>query len=155
MERPMSNITDSLAVISESTPHSETMPAMVDPPHPTYNPCSGCPRWNGMARITIGNITLDQVGKKIEWKGQPVTFTIGEFRILSRLALNHGREVSYRELYDVLKGVPGFIAGQGDRGHESNMRSAIKRIRRKFYAVDPEWNCIHNFTGFGYAWKQE
>ena len=74
---------------------------------------------------------------------------------MAALVLNHGNPLSYRKLYDILKQMPGFIAGPGDQGHNSNMRSCIKRIRRKFIRVDPAFDAIRNLQSYGYAWKEE
>jgi len=79
---------------------------------------------------------------------------MAEYRVIARLVLNHGHAVSYRHLYDELKGMPGFIAGPGEDGYRNNMRSAIKRMRRKFTRVDPEWNPIINHSAFGYSWRE-
>jgi DNA-binding response OmpR family regulator len=136
----------------------EAVPAMVDPPklpHPDYNPCSGCPRWTGMAVLTVGQSTLMRNTHKLLWKGLDVNLTVAEYRVVGALILNHGKPLSYRKLYDILKQMPGFIAGQGVDGHNSNMRSCIKRIRRKINRVDPTFNAIRNLQGFGYAWKED
>jgi two-component system, OmpR family, response regulator ChvI len=47
----------------------------------------------------------------------------------------------------------GFVAGSGDHGYRSNVRSCIKRIRAKFHACDPDFDEIQNHMGFGYCWK--
>jgi two-component system response regulator ChvI len=58
--------------------------------------------------------------------------------------------VSYRAIYDVIKS-PGFIAGDGTNGYKANVRSLVKRIRKKFTKVDAEFDLIKNYTGFGYV----
>jgi DNA-binding response OmpR family regulator len=137
----------------------EAVPAMVDPPkrlpHPDYNPCSGCPRWTGMAVLTVGQSTLMRDTNKLFWKGLDVNITVAEYRVVGALILNHGKPLSYRKLYDLLTNRPGFLAGQGEDGPNSNMRSAIKRIRRKLLRLDPTFDAIRNLQGFGYAWKED
>jgi two-component system response regulator ChvI len=34
------------------------------------------------------------------------------------------------------------------------VRSAIKRIRNKFRDLDPTFDKIENYTGFGYCWRK-
>jgi two-component system response regulator ChvI len=34
------------------------------------------------------------------------------------------------------------------------VRSAIKRIRNKFRDLDPTFEEIENYSGFGYCWKK-
>ena len=60
-------------------------------------------------------------------------------------------ETTYRAIYDRLT-YEGFIAGVGNIGYRTNVRSAIKRIRNKFRACDPAFVEIENYTAFGYCW---
>jgi two-component system, OmpR family, response regulator ChvI len=46
----------------------------------------------------------------------------------------------------------GFIAGHGNHGYRSNVRSAIKRTRKKFLKLDPTFAEIENYQAFGYCW---
>ena len=155
----MNNITDSPAVVSGSTPHSETAPALVDPPklnlppHPVTNPCAGCPRWPLRSAEGTSNIVLTD--SAIFWRGVNLGATMGELRIITVLVNARGEHVTYRNLYDTLKGIPGFRAGYGGDGFHTNVRSCIKRIRRKFIAIDPTFNCIENLQAYGYAWRRE
>ena len=59
--------------------------------------------------------------------------------------------VTYRAVYDCMHHV-GFIAGSGENGYRTNVRSSIKRIRNKFRAVDPSFAEIDNYPSFGYRW---
>jgi len=76
-----------------------------------------------------------------------------EYRIVHLLASNVGSFVTYRAVYDRLRH-EGFIAGDGANGYRVNVRSAIKRIRNKFRDVDPTFDRIENYAGFGYCWKK-
>ena len=79
--------------------------------------------------------------------------TLGEYKIVHLLASNAGRYVTYRAIYDRLH-YEGFIAGSGADGYRTNVRSAIKRIRNRFRALDPTFNETENYQGFGYCWKK-
>jgi len=79
--------------------------------------------------------------------------TIGEYNIVHLLASNVGRYVTYRAIYDRLR-YQGFVAGIGNDGYRANVRTAIKRIRNKFRDLDPTFDNIENYTGFGYCWKK-
>ena len=81
---------------------------------------------------------------------EPVT----EFKIVHTLAAHVGSYVSYRAVYDCMHYV-GFIAGSGENGYRTNVRSCIKRIRNKFRAIDPEFAEIQNYQSFGYRWGKE
>jgi two-component system, OmpR family, response regulator ChvI len=70
---------------------------------------------------------------------------------VSQLALKPGEDVSYRELYDLVHGKD-FLAGSGADGYRANVRTFIKRIRKKFRDVDLEFDQVRNYAGFGYQW---
>ena len=89
--------------------------------------------------------------QKVPTAQRDKTFTVGEFKIVALLAANAGHHVTYRALYDVLH-YRGFVAGCGESGYKTNVRSAIRRIRRKFEALDPHFDRIQNYTAFGYIW---
>jgi two-component system response regulator ChvI len=86
------------------------------------------------------------------WRGVDVDLTVTEFNIVRRLIESAGDHVTYREIYDCVH-YCGFVAGSGEDGYRTNVRSSIKRIRNKFRAVDPNFEDIENFTAFGYCWK--
>jgi two-component system, OmpR family, response regulator ChvI len=85
------------------------------------------------------------------WAGQTVDLTLTEFKILALLAENAGEDVGYREIYDLVHGKD-FVAGHGAEGYRANVRTFIKRIRKKFRDVDPGFDHIENYAGFGYRW---
>jgi len=99
----------------------------------------------------IGSLELRFDIRRARWAGKAIEFTLSEFRMLSQLAIRLGEDVSYRELYDLVHG-RGFVAGQGVDGYRTNVRSFIKRIRKKFREVHPTFNQIQNYGGFGYRW---
>ena len=85
------------------------------------------------------------------WAGRVVDLTLTEFRIVNLLAERAGRDVGYREIYDLVHGKD-FVAGQGSEGYRANVRTFIKRIRKKFRDIDPGFDHIGNYAGFGYRW---
>jgi two-component system response regulator ChvI len=85
------------------------------------------------------------------WDGHRVELTLTEFTILQTLAETPKRDFSYREIYDIVRG-KGFIAGWGEEGYRVNVRSFIKRIRQKFRTIDENFDCIRNYSGYGYYW---
>jgi len=85
------------------------------------------------------------------WRDASVDLTLTEFNIISYLTEHADRDVSYREIYDIVHG-EGFMAGDGEIGFRTNVRAFIKRIRQKFRDVDPKFSRIKNYPGFGYRW---
>jgi len=103
--------------------------------------------------LNLDDLKLDAANHAVFWKGAPVDLTYGEFRVVDLLA-RAGRDVGYRELYDVLRGED-FIAGDGPDGYRANVRATIKRIRQKFVQVDADFEAIGNYPGFGYRWGRD
>ncbi|MEM1019458.1 MAG: response regulator transcription factor [Pseudomonadota bacterium] len=104
--------------------------------------------------ITVGQMVVDNVSRRIRWKDIDVPLTLTEFKMVRYMAEQDGRDVDYRSLYDLVHG-EGFTAGEGEHGYRANVRAFIKRIRQKFRAVDDTFDCIGNYPGFGYRWQSE
>jgi two-component system response regulator ChvI len=105
----------------------------------------------GTELIRRGKLELRPLIGRAFWDGKRVELTLTEFTILQTLAETPKRDFSYREIYDLVRG-EGFIAGWGEEGYRVNVRSFIKRIRQKFRAIDDEFDCIKNYSGYGYYW---
>jgi two-component system response regulator ChvI len=103
--------------------------------------------------MTCGKLLLRPDIGRAYWKDADLGLTLGEYNIIYLLASNEGRYVTYRAIYDRLH-YEGFIAGDGADGYRANVRSAIKRIRNKFRAIEPAFDEIENYNGFGYCWKK-
>jgi two-component system, OmpR family, response regulator ChvI len=88
------------------------------------------------------------------WREREVDLTLTEFKLVALLVLRAGEDVGYRELYDLVHG-KNFVAGYGEEGYRTNVRTFIKRIRKKFRDVDGEFDHIHNYAGFGYRWVED
>lgn len=102
--------------------------------------------------IRFGNLTLRHDSRRALWKQTTVDLTLTEFHIVAYLTDHAERDVSYREIYDIVHG-EGFFAGEGEIGYCTNVRAFIKRIRQKFRDVDPNFSHIKNYPGFGYRWQ--
>jgi two-component system response regulator ChvI len=104
--------------------------------------------------VARGNLTLDLESSRARWRGAEVELTLTEFKMVHYLATHAGTDVKYRELYDLVHG-EGFVAGAGDDGYRANIRTFIKRIRQKFRDLDAGFECIENYPGYGYRWKDD
>ncbi|MBO6519000.1 MAG: response regulator transcription factor [Rhodospirillales bacterium] len=105
-------------------------------------------------RVQVGSLDLNADGKYATWQGREVDLTVGEFDIVEALARRAGDNLSYRDIYDIVRG-QGFVAGHGDEGYRQNVRTFIKRVRRKFRDVDASFDAIENYPGYGYRWGGE
>lgn len=99
----------------------------------------------------LGQLALRFETNRAIWGDKSVDLTLTEFKILTLLAEKAGQDVGYREIYDLVHG-KNFIAGHGSEGYRANVRTFIKRIRKKFRDVDPSFDHIENYAGFGYRW---
>ncbi len=102
--------------------------------------------------VQFGDLTLKVETRRALWRGRETPLSLGEFDVVRLLAGRAGEDVSYREIYDLVRG-DGFFAGQGEEGYRANVRAMIKRIRRKFLDIDPEFDALENYPGFGYRWR--
>jgi two-component system response regulator ChvI len=104
--------------------------------------------------LQLGPLALRFDTYRALWGGHTVDLTLTEFKILTLLAEKAGRDVGYREIYDLVHGKD-FVAGHGSEGYRANVRTFIKRIRKKFRDVDPGFDHIENYAGFGYRWTAD
>ena len=98
-----------------------------------------------------GPLFLDVGSARAMWRDTQVDLTLTEFKVVQLLASRAGRDVSYREIYDVVRGA-GFRAGSGEDGYRANVRALVKRVRQKFRAIDSDFTALENYPGFGYRW---
>jgi two-component system response regulator ChvI len=92
-----------------------------------------------------GRLVLDQSRHACFWDGKPVTLTVTEFLILVALVQRPGHVKSRDQLLDAAYGDGGFV---DDRTIDSH----IKRIRKKFKAVELEFSEIETLYGVGYRY---
>ena len=98
--------------------------------------------------ITRGRLRMDPARHKVEWDGKDVTLTVTEFLILETLASRPGIVRSRNQLMDAAYQDDVYI---DDRTIDSH----IKRLRRKFREVDPDFDAIATLYGAGYRFADE
>src|SRR5690606_24021660 len=81
------------------------------------------------------------------WKGEPVTLTVTEFLILHALAQRPGVVKSRDALMDSAYDEQVYV---DDRTIDSH----IKRLRKKFKAVDESFDMIETLYGVGYRFRE-
>ncbi|WNW12216.1 two-component system response regulator CreB [Pseudomonas sp. DTU_2021_1001937_2_SI_NGA_ILE_001] len=97
---------------------------------------------------TPGVFEIDLPRYLIRYRGQPLTLTRHEFRLLQCLLDNPQRVLSREQLLDAL-GVP------CDAGYERNIDSHIKSVRAKLRAVAAEAEPIQTHRGLGYSFSPD
>jgi two-component system, OmpR family, response regulator ChvI len=101
--------------------------------------------------MRLGELELRFDTSRVVWRARELDLTLTEFKIVALLALRPGEDVGYREIYDLVHGKD-FVAGYGNDGYRANVRTFIKRIRKKFRDIDGAFDHIQNYAGFGYRW---
>jgi two-component system response regulator ChvI len=94
--------------------------------------------------IERGRLSMDPARHRVEWDGKTVSLTVTEFLILEALAQRPGVIKSRNQLMDAAYPDDVFV---DDRTVDSH----IKRLRRKFRAVDPQFAAIETLYGAGYS----
>jgi two-component system response regulator ChvI len=98
--------------------------------------------------IERGRLSMDPARHKVQWEAKDVVLTVTEFLILEALAQRPGVVKSRNQLLDVAYQDDVYV---DDRTIDSH----IKRIRRKFRAVDPSFDAIETLYGVGYRFEDE
>lgn len=96
--------------------------------------------------VTRGRLLLDPARHQVCWDGKPVSLTVTEFLILEAMAMRPGVVKSRNQLMDAAYSDDIYV---DDRTIDSH----IKRLRRKFRAVDPEFAAIDTLYGAGYSFS--
>ncbi|MBS1182727.1 MAG: baeR [Proteobacteria bacterium] len=97
--------------------------------------------------IERGHLVMDQERHTCTWKGQNVVLTVTEFLILFALAQRPGVVKSRNALMDAAYDDQVYV---DDRTIDSH----IKRLRKKFKAIDDDFEMIETLYGVGYRFKE-
>ncbi|MFI4947226.1 MAG: response regulator transcription factor [Alphaproteobacteria bacterium] len=97
--------------------------------------------------VVRGEMTLDPGRHLCTWQGRPVELTVTEFLILKSLAQRPGHVKNRDQLMDAAYGEHIYV---DDRTIDSH----IKRVRKKFKAIDSEFAQIETLYGVGYRYRE-
>lgn len=96
-------------------------------------------------RLARGSMSLSPERMTVTWKERPVPLTVTEFWIVHSLARRPGHVKSRDQL----------MSDANVLVDDTTVTSHIKRIRRKFQAMDPDFDAIDTVYGAGYRWRNE
>ena len=94
-----------------------------------------------------GKLTLDPARHDCLWEERPVKLTVTEFLLLQSLAQRPGFVKSRDNLMDAAYDDQVYV---DDRTIDSH----VKRMRKKFRQVDPEFDAIETLYGVGYRYRE-
>ncbi len=92
--------------------------------------------------ITSGALTLNLDRMTVQWQEQFIDLTVTEFWITHALARHPGHVKNRQQLMDAANVVL----------DDNTITSHVKRIRKKFVAVDASFDAIQTAYGMGYRW---
>lgn len=95
-----------------------------------------------------GDLMLDSGRHVCQWKGKSVDLTVTEFLLVKALAQRPGHVKNRDQLMDAAYGESIYV---DDRTIDSH----IKRLRKKFRAVDHQFKAIETLYGVGYRFNEE
>lgn len=93
--------------------------------------------------VHTGKLSMDAKRMTVAWQDEAVELTVTEFWMLYAIAKHAGHVKSRQQLMDESKMVV----------DDTTITSHIKRIRKKFMQIEPEFDCIETVYGMGYRWK--
>ena len=97
---------------------------------------------NGGGQLQTGELSLNIDQLRASWRGQALPLTVTEIWILHALVRHPGHVRSREQLMEAANT---YVDG-------GTITSHIKRLRRKFNQVDPEFDRIEAVYGAGYRW---
>jgi two-component system response regulator ChvI len=98
--------------------------------------------------LHVGALALDPIRLFVSWKGTTVSLTVTEFMLLHSLVRRPGAVKTREQLMD--EAYPDRVS-VSDRTIDSH----VKRIRRKFTAIDPAFAGIEGVYGAGYRYNEK
>src|ERR1700682_932667 len=96
--------------------------------------------------ISVGSLDLDPQRFIVRWKGHPIDLTVTEFLMLQARVRHPGHVKTRQQL--TREGYP-----HDNYVSERTIDSHVKRIRKKFEAVDPQFDRIDTVYGMGYRYQ--
>lgn len=99
-------------------------------------------------RTVRGHLEMDDSRHQCTWKGRPVNLTVTEYLLVKALAQRPGHVKNRDQLIDMAYGENIYV---DDRTIDSH----VKRVRKKFKAVDQEFSHIETLYGVGYRYKED
>lgn len=91
-----------------------------------------------------GKLRLDADRIEAGWDGRDLQLTLTEFWIVYALARHPGHVRNRQQLMDAARVVL----------DDATITSHVKRIRRKFEALDADFDAIQTVYGLGYRWRE-
>ncbi len=98
-------------------------------------------------KLALGELELDLARYQASWKGELLALTVTEFLLLQALARRPGHVKSRGRLMEECYPNDAYVS-------ERTIDSHVKRLRKKFVRIDPEFDAIDTVYGLGYRYRE-
>ena len=98
-------------------------------------------------KLALGELELDLARYQASWKGELLSLTVTEFLLLQALARRPGHVKSRGRLMEECYPNDAYVS-------ERTIDSHVKRLRKKFVRIDPEFDSIDTVYGLGYRYRE-
>ncbi|MCO4760373.1 MAG: response regulator transcription factor [Myxococcales bacterium] len=100
------------------------------------------------ADLELGQLAIFPERLEVKYDGHMVTVTVTEFHLIETLSRRPGVVFSRDRLLDLIRGDDSVVA-------QRIIDTYVRRLRRKFESVSPDFDCIETVIGAGYRWKSK
>lgn len=97
--------------------------------------------------VTLGPLSMDLSRYQATWKRAPLSLTVTEFMLLHALARRPGHVKSRARLMEECYPHDAYVS-------ERTIDSHVKRLRKKFSHIDPDFDEIDTVYGLGYRYRE-
>ena len=97
-------------------------------------------------QVSAGELALDVDRLRATFRGDELSLTVTEFRVLEAFARNVGSVLARERLLDIVRGDESVVG-------ERLIDTYVKRLRRKLLEKDAAFDRIETVVGAGYKWR--
>lgn len=97
--------------------------------------------------VELGNISVDPETMDVRLNDQSLSLTVTEFRMVEGFVRRPGIVLSRDRLMELARGDDSVVA-------DRIVDTYVRRLRRKFEAIDPAFDHIETVIGAGYRWRR-
>ena len=102
---------------------------------------------DGEEVVALGPLSLDMRRYQATWRDVPLSLTVTEFMLLHALARRPGHVKSRAQLMQECYPHDAYVS-------ERTIDSHVKRLRKKFARIDPDFDEIDTVYGLGYRYRE-
>lgn len=97
--------------------------------------------------LELGDVRIDPETMDVQFKGTALSLTVTEFRMVEAFVRRPGIVLSRDRLMELARGDDSIVA-------DRIVDTYVRRLRRKFEAIDESFDRIETVIGAGYRWKR-